>query len=56
MIPLAIGVAILDDHASLTHLETGASFLAALGAAVDRLIVGIVHYTYLWYSLGGMIE
>jgi hypothetical protein len=42
MIPLAIGVAILDDHTRLTHLETNAPLLAALGAAVDHHLL-IVH-------------
>jgi hypothetical protein len=46
MILLAIGIAILDEPTRLTHLETNAPLLAALGAAVDRLIVRIVHYTY----------
>jgi hypothetical protein len=37
MLLLTIGVAVLDEHASLAHLETDASLLlAALGTAVDR--------------------
>jgi hypothetical protein len=40
MILLAFGVAILDEHTGLTHLETNASFLAALGTAgVDHPVV-----------------
>jgi hypothetical protein len=38
MIPLAIGVAILDAHTRLAHLETNAPHLAAIGTAVDRRI------------------
>jgi hypothetical protein len=41
MIPLAIGVAIPDEHARLTCLETNASLSchsAAIGTAVDRRI------------------
>jgi hypothetical protein len=38
MIPLTVGIAILDEHASLTRLETYASLLAAIGTAVDRRI------------------
>jgi hypothetical protein len=33
MILLAFGVAILDEHTRLAHLETNASLLAALGTA-----------------------
>ena len=43
MIPLAIGVAILNLHTRFTRLETDAPLLAALGAAVDRRIVPIAH-------------
>ena len=43
MIPLAIGVAILNLHTRFTRLETDAPILAALGAAVDRRIVPIAH-------------
>ena len=47
MILLAINVAVLDEHASLTCLETNASLsshAAAIGAAVDRRIVqSLVH-------------
>jgi hypothetical protein len=37
MIPLALGVAILDEHTRLTCLQTNA-LLAAFGAAVGRRI------------------
>ena len=43
MIRLAIDIAILDEHTRLTRLETDASFLAALGTAIVRCIVPIVH-------------
>ena len=33
MIPLTIGVTILDEHTRLTCLETNASFFTAIGAA-----------------------
>jgi hypothetical protein len=36
MIPLAVSIAIPDEHTRLTHLETGASFLAAIGAAMGH--------------------
>jgi hypothetical protein len=54
MIPLAHGVAILDEHASLAHLETSAPLLAALSAAA------ICCHTYFYFSsspklLGGNI-
>ena len=42
MILLTIGVAILDCHTRLTHLEAGAPLLAALGAAA----VDLVHPNY----------
>jgi hypothetical protein len=35
MIPLAIGVAILDEHARLTCFETNAPMNAAIGTADD---------------------
>ena len=44
MIPLAIGVAIPDEHTRFTCLETNTPFIAALGTAVDRCIVRIDHY------------
>jgi hypothetical protein len=44
MIPLAIGVAILDEHTSFARLETdGTPLLTALGAAVDCCIVTSIH-------------
>ena len=43
MIPLAIGVAIPDEHTRLTHLETDAPLNAAFGTAVGRCICTIVH-------------
>ena len=44
MIQLALGVTILDIHTRLACLETNAPlFLATLGAAVDSLIVTIIH-------------
>ena len=39
MIPLAIGVAVLDEHTGLTCLETNASLFTAIGTAADRRIV-----------------
>jgi hypothetical protein len=36
MIPLAVSIAIPDEHTQLTHLETGASFLPAISAAVGH--------------------
>jgi len=36
MIPLAVSIAIPDEHTRLAHLETSASFLAAIGAAVGH--------------------
>ena len=38
MIPLAIGIAVLGEHTGLTHLESGAPLLAALGTAVGHRI------------------
>jgi hypothetical protein len=38
MIPLTFGVAILGEHARLTHLEINAPLLATPGTAVDRRI------------------
>jgi hypothetical protein len=37
MIHLTIGVAISDEHARFTRLETDAPLLAAVGTAVDRI-------------------
>jgi hypothetical protein len=42
MLPLALGVAILDEFTRCTRLETGAPLLAALGTAVHRFNV-MVH-------------
>ena len=44
MLPLTIGVAILDEPTRLARLETdGTSPLTALGAAISRRIDQIVH-------------
>ena len=43
MIPLTIGVPILDEHTRLARLETNAPINATLGAAVDPCIVTIIH-------------
>jgi hypothetical protein len=43
MIPLTISIAILGEHTGLTHLETSAPLLAALGTAVGRRIAIISH-------------
>ena len=43
MIPLTSGIAVLDTHTRLARLETDAPLLATLGAAVDSLIVTIIH-------------
>ena len=56
MIPLAIGVAILDEHTRLTRLETdGTPLLAALGAAVDCCIVTSIH-PRLFFILSGELS
>jgi hypothetical protein len=47
MIPLAIGIAILDEHTRLARLETNASscHAAAIGTAVGRCIkLLMIHY------------
>ena len=38
MLPLTFGVAVLDKHTRLAHLEASASLLAALGAADVDLV------------------
>jgi hypothetical protein len=38
MIPLTLGIAILDELTLLTRLETSAPLLAAIGTAADRSI------------------
>jgi hypothetical protein len=50
MIPLAIGVAILDEHARLARLQTDATINATLGAAVDSCFVTIeiIHHRLLF--------
>ena len=42
MIPLAIGIAIPDEHARLAGLDIDASHLAALSTAVSRHIAKMV--------------
>jgi len=42
MLPLARGVAILDERTRLTRLKTSAPLLAALGTAADRRIAKIM--------------
>jgi hypothetical protein len=44
MLLLANSVAILNRHTRLARLETDTSLLAALGAALDRCIVLIIHF------------
>ena len=46
MILLAVGVAILDEHTRLAHLETNAPLLAALGTAECRRIAKLSHLTH----------
>jgi hypothetical protein len=52
MIPLAIGVAVLDEHTRLASLETSNSSCrtAAVGTAVDRRIdkMMMVHVVVSW--------
>jgi hypothetical protein len=36
MLPLAIGIAVPDEHTLFEHLEIAASLLAAVGAAAGR--------------------
>jgi hypothetical protein len=43
MIPLALRVAIFDEHTRLARLETSAPLLATFGTAMDRRVVPIVH-------------
>jgi hypothetical protein len=50
MILLALSVAIPGDHTRLTHLETSAPLLAALGTAVGRRIAMIVRVHVFWSS------
>jgi hypothetical protein len=47
MLPLAIGVAILDEHTRLARLETNAPINATLGTAADRCFVAIIHPDFL---------
>jgi hypothetical protein len=44
MLLLTNSVAILDRHTCLARLETDASLLAALGAALGRYIITIIHF------------
>lgn len=53
MIPLTRGVAILDVHARLAHLETGSPLLAALGAVGVIIIHALIstRLAYAWAEL-----
>ena len=53
MILLTISIAIPDEHTGLTHLETSAPLLAALGTAVGRRLYQCSHAPI---QFGGKLE
>jgi hypothetical protein len=54
MIPLAIGIAILDEHARLTHLQTNDAPL--LLTALSTVGVDLIHLFCVVGRCGGMVD